>query len=241
MKTLTKCLSASILKIAFSAVLISLASFSAYAEECKDSVVLVHGNVGNPSDWDNTYAELLNNGYYADEIYTPDWGSKFCPACNNHKGSEEYPVRDDIEAAIANSCTGKIDVISHSMGVTLAAQQIIKLGVQNKVDTFVGVAGSWRGLLSCGVYPFNIWTSTCGRYGLSVGSPLLKSIKNETIASKVYSIKSLVDQMVCATGTCYVYGKHSSRIDGENDTFTYNYGHFGLQMYTSNKQVELIK
>ncbi len=239
MKTLTKCSTASILKTTLAAVVISLTSFSAHAA-CTDSVVLVHGNAGSPSDWDNTKSELISSGYSTSQIVIPSWGGSNA-ASNDHNGTEETPVRSAIQSAISSSCTGKIDVIGHSMGVTLAAQQIIKLNVSNKVDTFVGVAGAWRGLLSCGVYPYNVWSTTCGRYGLSVGSPFLGTIKNKTIASKVYSIKSYVDQIVCGTGTCLVYGKHSSQIDGENSSYSYNYGHFGLQMYTSDKQVQLIQ
>ncbi len=239
MKTLTMKFTTSIVRTTLAAVLISITSFAAHAA-CTDSVVLVHGNTGSPSDWNNTKNKLTSSGYSTSDIYIPSWGTSSA-ANNDHNGSEETPVRSAIQSAISNSCTGKIDVIGHSMGVTLAAQQIIKLGVSNKVDTFVGVAGAWRGLLTCGVYPSNVSTNTCGYYGLSVSSPFLNSIKNKTIASKVYSIKSWADQIVCGSGTCYVYGKHSSRIDGENATYTYNYGHFGLQKYTYSKQVSLIQ
>ncbi|THB74165.1 MAG: lipase [Gammaproteobacteria bacterium] len=222
------------------AVLFSVISVTSFAEECKDAVVLVHGNTGKPSDWNNTYQKLMSDGYYEDQIFRPDWGSKFCPSCNNHSGSEEYPVRDAIEAAVNTSCTGKVDIIGHSMGVTLAAQQIIKLDVANKIDTFVGIAGAWKGLWSCGVYPFNVWSSTCGSSGLSISSPLLDSLENNKIADKVYSMKSYMDEIVCGTGVCLVNGSHSSQIDGEIDSFTYAYGHFGLQLFTSSKQIELI-
>ncbi|WP_237058922.1 esterase/lipase family protein [Microbulbifer sediminum] len=207
---------------------------------CRDSVVLVHGNTGAPGDWDNTYNELLAQGYDAGQIHRPDWGSKTCAACNNHSGSEETPVRNAIEAAIAGSCSGKIDVIGHSMGVTLAAQQIIKLGRQGQVDTFVGVAGAYRGLWTCGTYPFNVYNSTCGTYGLSVSSPFLDWLYGRNIAARVYSIKSWSDQIVCATGVCTVGGIHSSRIAGERATYSYPYGHFGLQEYTYDRQVSLI-
>lgn len=240
MKTFNNNFIALALKISIPAVLLSLASISAQAVECKDSVVLVHGNAGTPANWDNTYSKLIDNGYYADEIHTPSWGSQYCPSCNNHSGSEEYPVSDAIEEAIASSCTGKIDVIGHSMGVTLAAQQIIKLDVADKVDTFVGIAGAMKGLWSCGMYPYNVWSSTCGYYGLSVNSPLLNSLENKTIADKVYSIKSNMDEIVCGTGVCLVYGEHTSQIDGEIESITYPLGHFGLQMFTAEKQVELI-
>src|SRR5690606_16386597 len=72
----------------------------------------------------NTYNYLISKGYSSSDIYRPDWGSKSCAACNDHSGSEETPVRNALQQALASSCTGKIDVIGHSMGATLAAQQI---------------------------------------------------------------------------------------------------------------------
>ncbi len=207
---------------------------------CVDNVVLVHGNTGSPDDWDNTYELLLANGYTSSQIFRPSWGSSSA-ANNDHNGSEETPVNNAISNALATSCTGKIDVIGHSMGVTLAAQQIIKLNQASNVDAFVGIAGAYRGLWTCGTYPWNVWTATCGTYGLSISSPFLDWIYGKTIANRVYSIKSWIDQVVCGTGVCTVGGIHSSRIAGENATYTYNYGHFGLQTYTASLQYSLIQ
>ena len=215
--------------------------FVSTAYACKDAVVLVHGNTASPSSWNNTYNLLLSKGYDPAEIFRPDWGSKSCAACNNHYGSEETPVRNAINNALAASCTGKIDVIGHSMGATLAAQQISKLGVYQQVDAFVGIAGAFRGLWSCGTYPFNVPNSTCGRHGLSVSSPFLDGLYGTVFASRVYSIKSYIDQVVCATGVCTVGGIHSSRIWYEDATYTFNLGHFGLQTDTASLQYELIK
>ncbi len=219
-------------------VLLSTVAFSAFA--CRDAVVLVHGNTADPSSWDNTYEELLSRGYNPSEIFRPNWGSKSCAGCNDHSGSEETPVREAIESALAKSCTGSIDVIGHSMGSTLAAQQISKLAVASQVETFVGIAGAFRGLWTCGTYPFNVFSSTCGRHGLSVSSPFLDGLYGDQFGRNVYSIKSYSDQIVCATGVCTVGGIHSSRIWNEDDTFTYILGHFGLQTATSKKQVDLI-
>lgn len=212
----------------------------ANAQACNDAVVLVHGNTGSPSDWSNTYNELLGSGYSAAEIQRPDWGSKSCAACNNHSGSEEDPVVDAFVEALAISCTGKIDVVGHSMGATLAAKQIVAYSLSGQVDTFVGVAGAFRGLWTCGTYPWNVWSSTCGYWGLSVSSPFLDWLDGQPLGSRVYSIKSWSDQVVCATGVCSVGGIHSSRISGENATYSFPYGHFGLQSYTASFQVDLI-
>jgi triacylglycerol lipase len=226
--------------IRFAAVaLLPFVSVSLHAA-CVDTAVLVHGNAGSPGDFDNTYVELRARGYSDAQIRLPDWGSKTCPACNDHSGSEETPVASALNAAIASSCTGKIDVIGHSMGVTLAAREIVKLNLSAKVDTFVGIAGGYRGLYTCGIYPFNVATSTCGSNGLSIGSPLLNGIYAKRLATREYSIKSYIDEIVCATGTCLVYGVHSSSIAGENASYTYPYYHYQLLWFTAIQQADLI-
>lgn len=208
---------------------------------CVDNVVLVHGNTATPVSWNNTYNYLLSKGYTASQIYRPAWGVTSCAACNDHSGSEELPVRAALSNALANSCTGKIDVIGHSMGATLAAQQINKLAISVQVDAFVGIAGAFRGLLSCGVYPFQLPTSTCGAQGLSVGSPLLTNLYGARFGQRVYSLKSYVDQVVCLSGSCLVYGVHSSSIWNENASYNVATGHFGLQTETAATQYQLIR
>lgn len=212
------------------------------AAACRDNVVLVHGNARAPSDFAYTYNELIARGYTASQIYRPSWGSASCPACNDHSGSEETPVRSAINTAIANSCTGKIDVIGHSMGATLAAKQILDQNIAHKIDAFVGVAGAFRGLWSCGSYPYNVANSTCGYWGLSVGSPFLDSIHNRGLAARVvHSLKSYSDEVVCYGGVCTVGGVHSSSITPQTGTSTYTYGHFGLLYYTAAAQADLIQ
>ncbi len=219
----------------------SLGLAGAAGAACVDNVVLVHGNAGAPADFNNTYNELLARGYTSAQVYRPNWGSKLCPACNDHYGSEETPVATALTSAKAASCTGKIDVIGHSMGVTLAARQISKLGLAGSVHTFVGIAGAVRGLWSCGTYPFNVATSTCGSWGLSVGNPFVNSLQSQAWGTRKYSIKSWSDQIVCSTGICTVGGVHSSTIPGENGSSTFVLGHFGLQTGTAVTQVNLIQ
>ncbi|WP_394003287.1 alpha/beta fold hydrolase [Luteimonas sp. WGS1318] len=221
---------------------IILAALAASAHAtCRDAVVLVHGNTGTPAQFDATYVELRARGWADAEILRPAWGSRTCAACNDHTGSEETPVRDALVEAIARSCTGRIDVIAHSMGVTLAAKQIVDYRLANDVHTFVGIAGATRGLWSCGTYPFNVATPTCGVQGLSVNSPLLTRLQGRPLGLRMVSIKSWIDQVVCATGVCTVGGVHSSQIGGENASYTVATGHFGLLSETSVLQVDLIE
>lgn len=209
--------------------------------QCRDSVVLVHGNAGTPSGFDATVSELQSRGYSSAQIHVPNWGSKTCAACNDHNGSEETPVANALIDAVATSCSGRIDVIGHSMGATLAAKQIDDLALRPYVDSFVGIAGGFRGLWTCGSYPWNVATSTCGSWGLSVGNPFLADLHGARFGSRVYSIKSWYDQVVCATGFCTVGGVHSSSIWNENASYTYAYGHFGLLSYTAALQANLVQ
>lgn len=221
--------------------LVSLACLGAAHAACVDNVVLVHGNTGQPSDFDPTRNELLARGYAAAQIFRPSWGSKTCAACNDHVGSEETPVETAIVDAIATSCTGRIDVIGHSMGATLAAKVLDRTAARVYVDAFVGIAGAFRGLWSCGSYPWNVATTTCGAQGLSVGSPLLTGLRGRSFGARMVSMKSWTDQIVCATGTCTVGGVHSSQIQGEAASYTFQTGHFGLQSQTAAFQANLIR
>ncbi len=221
--------------IAASLSLLALASQAA----CLDNVVLVHGNAGSPSDWNNTVSTLKARGYLDAQLFRPNWGSKTNPGANDHGSANTNPVKVAMQSAKATSCTGKIDVIGHSMGVTLAMKAINELAYSGYVNTFVGIAGAQHGLNSCGLYPFNVATATCGSNGLSIDSPLIVSVKGKRYASKMVSIKSYIDEIVCI-GSCYVYFSHTSNIDSQNATYDYSLGHFGLRDYTTSKQADLV-
>ncbi|MBS0308988.1 MAG: lipase [Proteobacteria bacterium] len=215
------------------------ASAVAAQAACLDNIVLVHGNTAYPSSWNNTVATLKSRGYVDSQLYRPSWGSKTCAACNSHSSANLAPVKSALQSAKAASCTGKIDVIGHSMGVTLAMKAINDLGYARYVNSFVGVAGAQHGLNSCGVYPWNVLSTTCGSSGLSIDSPLIKSVRGKRYGTKMYSIKSWIDEVVCA-GSCYVWGSHTSNIDSQNATYDFALGHFGLQMYTTSTQANLL-
>ncbi|MES2900377.1 MAG: alpha/beta fold hydrolase [Pseudomonadota bacterium] len=206
---------------------------------CLDNVVLVHGNTGSPSHWNSTVTTLKGRGYLASQLYLPNWGSKTSAGSNDHGSVNTGVVKSSIQAAADSSCTGKIDVVSHSMGVTLAMKALNELGYADRVNSFIGIAGAQHGLNSCGVYPFNVANATCGANGLSIGSPLINSVRNKRYGAKMYSIKSWIDEIVCI-GSCYVYGSHTSNIDAQNASYDYSLGHFGLVTYTTSRQADLI-
>lgn len=218
----------------------SLALCAAGAQAaCLDNVVLVHGNADSPSRWNNTVSTLKSRGYVDSQLFLPNWGSKTNAGANDHGSVNTGVVKSALQAALNSSCTGKIDVIGHSMGVTLAMKAINELAYASRVNTFVGVAGAQHGLNSCGVYPFNVASATCGANGLSIDSPLINSVRGRRYGTKMYSIKSWMDEIVCI-GSCYVYGSHTSNVDLQNVSYDYALGHFGLATLTTGKQADLI-
>lgn len=207
---------------------------------CLDNVVMVHGNSATPSTWNNTVSSLKSAGYLDSQLFRPAWGSTSCSGtCNDHNATNTSKVKTAMQTALSQSCTGKIDVIGHSMGVTLAMKAINELGYSSKVNSFIGVAGAQHGLNACGVYPFNVMNATCGSNGLSINSPLINSVRGKRYGTKMYSIKSYTDELVCL-GSCYVYGSHTSHVDSENASYTFVLGHMALQTYTSTTQKDLV-
>ncbi len=206
---------------------------------CLDNVVLVHGNADSPARWNNTVNTLKSRGYLASQLYLPNWGSKMNAGSNDHGAVNTGVVKSSLQAAAASSCTGKIDVIGHSMGVTLAMKAINELAFAGRVNSFVGVAGAQHGLNSCGVYPFNMGNATCGANGLSIDSPLIQSVRGKRYGAKMYSVKSWIDEVVCI-GSCYVYGWHTSNVDMQNNSYDHALGHFGLVKSTTSRQQELL-
>ncbi|WP_426100923.1 hypothetical protein [Massilia sp. TSP1-1-2] len=206
---------------------------------CLDNVVLVHGNADSPARWNNTVSTLKSRGYLDSQLFLPNWGSKTNAGANDHNSVNTGVVKSALQAAVASSCTGMIDVIGHSMGVTLAMKAINELAYAGRVNSFIGVAGAQHGLNSCGVYPFNVASPTCGANGLSIDSPLIQSVRGKRYGAKMYSIKSWIDEIVCI-GSCYVYGSHTSNVDSQNASYDYALGHFGLATSTTSKQSDLI-
>ncbi len=244
-------------------------------------VILIHGNsdkavgtgTAGQSGWNQTIAHLLASGYKTSEIYATTWGdaNALLSSQQYHSKKNIMHVRKFIEAVIAYTGASKVDIISHSMGVTLA-RKAIKGGTANdslaggsysvgssltsKVDTFVGIAGGNRGLYSC--YLSGPTTPTCGNTnglypGYLVGLLITgrSAFLNDLLAtsgfegSYRYSIWSTVDEIVAVGGTSgLVYGEYTSRIPGQTGEkvyYSFPYGHFNLKDMTQSVQLNMIK
>uniref|UniRef100_A0A914WV48 Lipase n=1 Tax=Plectus sambesii TaxID=2011161 RepID=A0A914WV48_9BILA len=140
-------------------------------------VVFVHGNSDlalqkdavstYQTGWDQTAAFFLKEGYTTAELYATTWGSAQSSQAQQQTHKCEYVlrIRRFIEAVLAYTKAPKIDIIAHSMGVTLARRAVkggsecnLGAALTNRVDTFLGLAGANYGLCTC---QYATTTATC--------------------------------------------------------------------------------
>lgn len=141
-------------------------------------IIFIHGNsdiavgTGTTTAWQTGWTEsikyFISKGYTKAELYATTWGPGDTSKSQDQTHSKEYLtyLRSFVEAVIQYTGATKVDIIGHSMGVTLG-RAIIKGGVINasqnpfnlgpalssKVDTFVGIAGANWGLSLCYTFP----------------------------------------------------------------------------------------
>ena len=134
-------------------------------------VIFIHGNsdkaIGTgsagQSGWNASLDYFLTHGYKTSELYATTWGpaDASLSAYQYHSKTNVMKVRKFIEAVKAYTGAAKVDIVTHSMGVTLARKAIlggyatdsleggqyyIGPSLTSSVDTFVGIAGANLGL-----------------------------------------------------------------------------------------------
>jgi hypothetical protein len=244
----------------------------------RDPVVFVHGNSDSAlgagpglTGWTASIEHLISQGYRSSELYATTWGpaDPALSAYQYHSRAHLTRIRAFIEAVLEYTGAEKVDVISHSMGVTLARKAIkggyahdaaaggdYDLGpsLSARVDTFVGIAGANRGLASC--YYSGPTTPTCGSTngfypGYMVGllgpfgvSDFLVELNTGSHfeGDHVYSMWSTVDEVI-GYG-CVVWGRYTPQIpgqDGEVRFGSYPYGHINVKDLTGSEQLRMIR
>jgi triacylglycerol lipase len=236
----------------------------------KEPVIFIHGNSDSAAGWKGSIETFSKNGYKPSEMYAMTWGPmdpmKSGQQYHSEKNLEE--VRAFIQAVKEYTGAEKVDVVGHSMGVTLARKAIlggyatdaadggqyyIGPSLTASVDTFVGIAGANRGLTSC--YQTGGTTPTCAAtnglypgywngFGVSGRSAYLDNLYSSSGYEGAfrYSIWSTVDEIIGYGDV--VYYDYTSRIPGQTGEKTYSsapYGHFGLKDQTQAVQYSMVK
>jgi lipase (class 2) len=241
-------------------------------------IIFIHGNsdsalgTGAPyTGWTSSINYFLSQGFKSSELYATTWGpaDPAMSAYQYHSRAYLMKIRAFIQAVKAYTGAAKVDVISHSMGVTLARKAILggtasdlmnggdyNLGppLTGIVDTFVGIAGANRGLVNC--YLSGPSTPTCGDtngfypgYLLGLQGPfgvsrILQNINSSSHyeGSSVYTIWSTIDEVI-GYG-CLVYGSYTPQIPGQNGEKRFSavpYGHINSKDLTGYYQWRMVK
>jgi triacylglycerol lipase len=240
-------------------------------------VIFIHGNsdaalgVGvGATGWTSSINYFVSQGYKTSELYATTWGdaNPLYSANQYHSKPNIEKIRAFIQAVKAYTGATKVDIVTHSMGVTLARKAILggsgndllnggnyNLGstLTSSVDTFVGIAGANQGLVSCwqtggttptcantnGLYPGYLY------FGFVVGVSNILTNINATShyeGTYTYSIWSSVDEIIGYGDV--VYGQYTSQIPAQNGEKTFNavpYGHINSKDLTGYNQWRMVK
>lgn len=232
----------------------------------KTPIIFIHGNsdigFGRGSEdgytsWQTGFRSLATylgtQGYKKAELYTTTWGPANPNAAsqNNHAKKYVLQIRAFVEAVLNYTKASQINVIGHSMGVTIGRRVLqggqsidqsagtyeVGNSLKSKVKNFIGLAGANLGLTAC--YNGNLIPTCSNIDGFNPGtlptsgpSKYLASLNTASgaEADKVYVIWSKYDTLI---GTqCVVWGKVTCRIPGQvsevvKDSFEWD--HFAVR------------
>ncbi len=137
-------------------------------------VIFVHGNGAEASNWDfppssgtlSVYDRFRASGYNDCELFGVNYLSsseRLAPQANYHDRTSARIIRDFINDVKSYTGASEVDVVGHSLGVTIAMHGIDYGNQWSSIRRFIGISAGLRGLASCYyVGPGNPLASTCG-------------------------------------------------------------------------------
>uniref|UniRef100_A0A7E4V436 Lipase n=1 Tax=Panagrellus redivivus TaxID=6233 RepID=A0A7E4V436_PANRE len=182
-------------------------------------IIFIHGNSdtavasnSNFTGWSASISYFLQNGYTPAELYATTWGDNVLNhfALRTHDCETVQRLRKFFEAVLKYTNADVVDVISHSMGVTLA-RKVIKGGnlqgtdkncsiganLSNKVNVFIGIAGANYGLCLCNdiaaAMPEYLTCNTVNGFWSGRGNGNCTGFSPENIGQKIKYSEYLMD------------------------------------------------
>ena len=234
-----------------------------------DPVIFVHGNGDRASAWTPSRGAFLAAGYNDAELYATTWGpaNPLQAAQQYHSRTHLEHLRAFVEAVLDYTGAPRVDIVAHSMGVTLMRKVVqggpandavaggaYSLGppLTNDVDAFIGIAGANRGLVSCylsgpttptcgttnGLYPGYLWWGT-GPWAVSAFLNDINASPGDE-GAYIHTIWSTTDGVIGYGGL--VYGQYTSQIPGQDaQTVFGTLGHFAVRDQTTSLQISLVQ
>ena len=244
-------------------------------EDCvlRTPVIFVHGNsdraLGGLFDgWSDALPEYLRDGYRSGELYATTYGNPDLMTADEytHGQVNVMQVRRMFEAVLEYTASDTVNIVAHSLGVTMARRAILG-GIEYDVDgsiydigapltesvgVFIGIAGANLGLASC-TFPI---TDVCGDdLGLYPGNWINGDLENpssllETLNESehyegrlVYSVWGEADGLLGQDTVldCLLYGFNTCRIPGQDDEYNQYLNHFDVRDETVDMQIHFLR
>jgi len=142
-------------------------------------IVFLHGNSDDASVWSkpastggpSVIAALAAAGYRPCELFGVTWLSaseQLTPLEIFHDEARAELVRGFLNDVRAYTGFSQVDIVAHSMGVTVALHALEGDGQDAGLRRFLGIAGGMQGLASClAVGPADPLSPTCGAQSLA--------------------------------------------------------------------------
>ncbi len=156
--------------------------FDGEGRATRTPVIFLHGNGGTPYSDATTCANLsadihgmaqylADNGYSLSELWALGYQGTQCevdpvngwliPAYNSSFAHTNTANVDDlrrfVKGVLASTGAGKVDIVAHGMGATLAREWVRQDGAQKLVRRFVAIEGPNRGMIICSAHAENPW------------------------------------------------------------------------------------
>ncbi|MEM7586155.1 MAG: lipase [Acidobacteriota bacterium] len=137
-------------------------------------VIFIHGNGDQAKSFDaptstgvaSAYDTFKAAGYNDCELFGITWLSPTeasLPQLNYHQPAKADVIADFIWDVKAYTGASQVDVIAHSLGVTMSLFAVDDAGLWSSLRRFIGIAGGMRGLTTCyAVGNANPAAPTCG-------------------------------------------------------------------------------
>lgn len=181
--------------------------FGAAGSVQRTPVIFLHGNNDTPyptacSAYGNAKAfaqHLADNGWATSELWALGYQGDQCNLAGDqtnrsriaHSNQANVPdLRRFVAAVLAYTGARKVDIVAHSLGVTLAREWMRQDDAYGQVRRFVAVDGPNHGIINCSPSPLNYFkaptqggftpdSEVCQELG-SPDTPFLKRLNGDT-------------------------------------------------------------
>ncbi len=157
---------------------VKVLGFGAKGSVVHTPVIFLHGNndTSHPMECNELFGNIRNmaqyfhaQGYSLGELWGLSYQGAQCDlrlsheprAAEPHTAKANVPdLRAFVAAVLAYSGAQQVDLVGHSLGVTLSREWMRQDNAYSKVRSLVGVDGPEHGIINCSPSPLNYWGPT---------------------------------------------------------------------------------